>query len=90
MVIVDGKQENRLEIRVCVGTSCYLKGAQDILHHVGRYIADKGLQDKVQVKATFCFEKCDKGPTVKVGDEVITHCDLAQAIAAVDRLVVRT
>jgi len=88
MVIVDGKQEDKLEIRVCVGTSCYLKGAQDILHHVGRYIADKGLQDRVQVKATFCFEKCDKGPTVKVGDEVITHCDLAQAIAAVDKLLV--
>jgi NADH-quinone oxidoreductase subunit G len=89
MVIVDGKKEDKVEIRVCVGTSCYLKGSQDILHHVGRYIADKGLQDRVQVKATFCFEKCDQGPTVKVGDEVITHCDLPQALAAVDKLLVQ-
>ena len=87
MLIVDGKREDKIEIRVCVGTSCYLKGSQDILHHLGHYIADKGLQDRVQVKATFCFEKCDQGPTVKIGDEVITHCDLTQAVAAVDKIL---
>ncbi len=85
MIIMDGKQEDKLEIRVCVGTSCYLKGAQDILHHMTRYIQEKNLQDIVQVKATFCFEKCNKGPTVKVGAATITHCDVAKAVAAVEK-----
>ncbi len=87
MVIVDGNRKDKIEIRVCVGTSCYLRGAQDLLHHLARYIADKGLQEKVQVKATFCFEKCDKGPTIKVGGTVITHCDFAKATAAIDKAV---
>jgi NADH-quinone oxidoreductase subunit G len=87
MVIVSGHDDQKLEIRVCVGTSCYLRGAQDLLHHLARYIADKGWQEKVLVKATFCFEKCNKGPTVKVGDQVITHCDLAKAVAAVEKAV---
>jgi NADH-quinone oxidoreductase subunit G len=87
MVILDGQQTDKLEIRVCVGTSCYLKGSQDLLHHLARHVAAQGLQDQVQVKATFCFEKCDKGPTIKVGGKTITHCDVAKATAAVDKAV---
>ncbi|MBF0618927.1 MAG: iron hydrogenase small subunit [Candidatus Omnitrophica bacterium] len=87
MVIVDGKNDDKLEIRVCVGTSCYLKGAQDLLHHLAKYVHDKGLQEQVLVKATFCFEKCNKGPTVKVGDVVINHCDLDKATVAVDKAI---
>ncbi|MBF0387442.1 MAG: iron hydrogenase small subunit [Candidatus Omnitrophica bacterium] len=87
MVIVDGQAAGKLEIRVCVGTSCYLKGSQDILHHLAQYVLVKGLSDQVQVKATFCFEKCDKGPTIKVGDKVIGHCDVNKALAAVEQAV---
>ncbi|MBF0594025.1 MAG: iron hydrogenase small subunit, partial [Candidatus Omnitrophica bacterium] len=89
MVIVNGKGEDKdkLEIRVCVGTSCYLRGAQDLLHQLAKHIAEKGLQEKVLVKATFCFEKCNKGPTVKIGTTVITQCDFAKATAAIDKAV---
>ncbi|MFH0753541.1 MAG: NADH-dependent [FeFe] hydrogenase, group A6 [Candidatus Omnitrophota bacterium] len=87
MVIVNGGHENKLEIRVCVGTSCYLRGAQDLLHHLAKYISDKGWQERVLVKATFCFEKCNKGPTVKIGEAVIVHCDFAKATAAIDKAV---
>ncbi|MBF0122156.1 MAG: iron hydrogenase small subunit [Candidatus Omnitrophica bacterium] len=87
MVIFEGKIGDKLEIRVCVGTSCYLKGSQDLLHHLAKRVADQGLQDQVQVKATFCFEKCDKGPTIKIGDKVIDHCDIAKASLAVDKAI---
>lgn len=87
MVIVSGQNDDRIEIRVCVGTSCYLRGAQDLLHHLARHVADKGLQDRVTVKATFCFEKCDQGPTVRIGDRTIHHCDLAQATVVLDEVI---
>ncbi|MBF0331562.1 MAG: iron hydrogenase small subunit [Candidatus Omnitrophica bacterium] len=87
MVIVDSKADDKLEVRVCVGTSCYLRGSQDLLHHLARHVADKGLQGQVQVKATFCFEKCDKGPTIKIGDKKISHCNMAQATAALDQAI---
>jgi NADH-quinone oxidoreductase subunit G len=87
IVIVDGKTTDKLEIRVCVGTSCYLKGSQDLLHHLAKHVAARGWQDVVQVKATFCFEKCDKGPTIKIGDKEINRCDVATACAAVDKAI---
>ena len=33
-------------------------------------IAENNLQDKVELKATFCLGHCTDGPSVKVGDEV--------------------
>jgi len=87
MLIVDGKADNKIEIRVCVGTSCYLKGSHDILRRVAEYVKAKSLQDQVQVKATFCFEKCDKGPTVKIGDATIRYKNEEQLFGEIEKIL---
>jgi len=40
-----------------------------------------GLQEYVDVSATFCSERCDKGPTVHVGGETL-HKATADAVMA--------
>lgn len=74
-----GAAEKKLEINVCVGTSCYLKGSQTILHKLLHHIDKNNLKDYVDVSATFCMEHCDKGPTLRIGDTVIEHCDYEKA-----------
>jgi len=54
---------------------------QDILRRMAHHVQDAGLQDRVQVAATFCFEKCDHGPTVSVDGNKIQWCT-AQAAKA--------
>jgi NADH-quinone oxidoreductase subunit G len=80
----DGPGKDKVEVKVCMGTSCYLKGSQDLLHRLARYVAENRLQAEVQPKASFCFEACDQGPTVQVGDQVLHRCDLDQAVAALE------
>ena len=60
----------KLVIYVCVGSSCHLKGSHTIVKLMKKAIADYNLQDKVELKATFCLGHCTDGPSVKVGDEV--------------------
>lgn len=79
--LVSGTQ-HKLQIAVCVGTSCYLRGSQDLLRAVIRQIEDEGLQDQVDVKATFCFERCDRGPTARVGEQILERTDLQKVMAA--------
>jgi len=76
--------EAKVEVCVCVGTNCYLKGSQDLLSKLVNYVADNKLEDvigfegqkeTVDVNATFCFEKCEKGPVVRINNELITHAD---------------
>lgn len=61
-----------LEITVCVGSSCHLKGAYDVIKRFQRLIPEYGLKDKVELKAGFCLGKCTEAVTVKVGNEYFT------------------
>jgi len=39
-------------------------------------IAEEGLEELVDVSATFCSEHCDRGPTVHVDDETLYGADI--------------
>ena len=57
-----------MEITVCVGSSCYLKGSKDIVSTLERLVAANGLQGKVTLKGSFCMGNCTHGVSVKVDD----------------------
>jgi len=77
--------EKSIDVSVCFGTSCFLKGSQKLLRDILEHIRVKGLGARVNVKASFCFEKCDKGPTIKVGSRIIDGCTIEKAIEAIKR-----
>ncbi len=78
--LMGGSGDDKLEISVCVGTSCFVRGSQALLQALIHHIEQNGLDDLVEVKATFCMERCGKGPNVKIGATVIEHCTLEKAL----------
>ena len=70
--------EDRCKVRVCVGTSCYLRGSQDILAKTLKMVEENAWGNRFDIGATFCSEKCDKGPTICIGDKVIHHANLKE------------
>lgn len=60
-----------LDVYVCVGSSCHLRGSYNIIKNLQELIEKNGLEDKVELKASFCLGHCTKGVSVKVGDEFI-------------------
>ncbi len=70
--------EDRCKVRVCVGTSCYLRGSQDILAKTLQMVEENAWGNRFDIGATFCSEQCDKGPTISIGDKVIHHAKLAE------------
>ena len=70
--LVSGSSKEKVAVKVCVGTNCFLKGSQEILGALIKRVEENGLSGIVSVSATFCSEKCCKGPTVHVGETVIT------------------
>jgi NADH-quinone oxidoreductase subunit G len=79
--VSSGTAQGKVQVSVCVGTSCYVRGAQDLLHKLSRHIEQNGLEEQVSVQASFCFERCDRGPTVTIDGQVLEKCDLAKACA---------
>lgn len=65
-----GPQEDRC-IEVCVGSSCFLKGAQEIIAQLQKLIEQHHLAN-LTLKGRFCMERCTEGVTVKVGEKIIS------------------
>ena len=61
-----------MNIYVCVGSSCHLKGSYQIIELMKKALEDNGLTDQVNLSAAFCLCKCTHGVTIKVDDEIVT------------------
>jgi len=70
--LVKGSGSEKVSVKVCIGTSCFLRGSQAVLSKVLERVQADGLTEFVDVSATFCSEHCAKGPTVTIGDQVLT------------------
>lgn len=80
----DGRADDKLTVKVCVGTNCHVRGSQKILQRLLQHAKEANLTDVVDIQATFCFEACDKGPTITIGDREINRCTIEQAVQEVD------
>lgn len=60
-----------MDINICVGSSCHLRGSYDIIELMKKKLEENGLTDKVNLGAAFCLGKCTDGVSVKIDDEII-------------------
>ena len=59
-----------VELRVCIGSSCHLNGAHNIIATFQHLIEENNLYDKVKFEASFCMHQCAKcGVSVSVNGE---------------------
>ncbi len=60
-----------LFIQVCVGSSCHLKGSQEIVELFESAVSEYHLEDDVVLSGSFCIGKCNRvGVTVQINDDV--------------------
>ena len=45
-------------ITICVGSSCHMKGSHRVIDRLQELIATHDLADKVELKASFCMDRC--------------------------------
>lgn len=53
-----------MEIKVCIGSSCHLRGSYEVIEKLKALIAENSLEGKVNLAASFCLGKCGTGVTV--------------------------
>ncbi len=60
-------------VEVCIGSSCHIKGAPEIVEKLQKKIAENKLEDDIILTGSFCTGKCNRvGVTVTVGEETHT------------------
>lgn len=59
-------------VQVCVGSSCHLKGSQEIVELLKKNLETFHLEDDVILMGAFCIGQCShEGVTVQVDDEIV-------------------
>ena len=66
-------------VTVCVGSSCHLKGARDVITRFNELIREYGLQDNVDLRGSFCMERCGEGLNWMIDEEPVTSADVNDA-----------
>ena len=60
-----------LVVQICVGSSCHLKGSQQIVELMQKAVEEYNLDGEVVLVGSFCVGKCNReGVTVQVDDDV--------------------
>ena len=59
-----------MNITVCVGSSCHLKGSREIVEQLQDLIAKEDLSKKISLSGSFCMKRCIRGVCVRVDDEL--------------------
>lgn len=57
-----------IRVSICVGSSCHLKGSYQIIKLFEELIQAQKLENKVELKASFCLGRCTNGVSVDVDD----------------------
>lgn len=60
-------------IQICVGSSCHMKGSYHVIQAYKQLIEKYGLEGKVELKASFCMQRCTGGIAATFDDVVIEN-----------------
>jgi len=61
-----------ITVTVCVGSSCHIKGARDMIVCFNDFLGKEGLEGKVELKGSFCMERCGEGINWQINDEILS------------------
>ena len=59
-------------VQICVGSSCHLKGSQEVIELMHNAVAERHLENEITLAGSYCSGKSNRtGVTVTVDDQVI-------------------
>ena len=68
------------DLNVCIGSSCHLKGSYNVIQTFQQLIEERGLHDKIKLKAVFCLKQCGEGGVAVRFDGNVYHVEPENAL----------
>ncbi len=72
--------QDKVEIKICLGSSCFSRGNRIILQDINKYIEVKQVKDRVFFHGAHCLGDCNDGPKVEVNGQLYTKVTPALVI----------
>lgn len=62
---------NKIQIKICLGSSCFSRGNKDMVNRVHKYIRLKNIEDRVAFSGDHCTSDCPQGPNIRINGRII-------------------
>jgi len=72
-------------VTVCVGSSCHIKGARQVIDRFNELIKEHDLAERIELKGSFCMERCGEGLNWQIDEEPITSASVEEAVQTFTR-----
>lgn len=73
-------------IKVCLGSSCYIRGNNDILTFLEDYVKKNDKQATIELLGCRCTDLCQGGPNIFINDKKYTKPTQAELIRILETL----
>ena len=77
----------KLNITVCMGSSCFARGNASNLEFIEKYIKENGLEAEIDLAGARCEGKCVSGPNITINGVEYTEVDEEKLKQTLDELV---
>lgn len=68
------------DLKICVGSACHLKGSYEVISIFQYCVRNRGVMDKVEIKAAFCLGHCTEAVSVNFRDKIYSvNIDTAES-----------
>lgn len=75
-------------LEVCVGSSCHLRGAYDVVKEFQRLIEETQMDIEIELKACFCMGNCREGVNVRLNEEIYAAVTKENAARFFDEVII--
>lgn len=75
-----------MELKVCIGSACHLKGSYEVIRTFKAYLSDQNLENTIDLKSSFCLGKCSEAVSVQVNDNEICSVSPESACKFIEEL----
>jgi NADH:ubiquinone oxidoreductase subunit E len=76
-----------ITVTVCVGSSCHIKGARKMIGRFSDFLKKHALEEKVELKGSFCMELCGEGINWMFNNEVLSSSSVEEGAEMFERKV---
>lgn len=64
---------NKRNIAICMGSSCFSRGNNELISEIQKFIRIHSLEDKVSFSGDHCFSNCSEGPNLRIEEQIIPN-----------------
>jgi len=76
---------SRVEMHICLGSSCFSRGNEDVVMFVREYLKKNHLEDKVVFKGARCMGLCSNGPNLTINGLTFEGVTLSKIEAILEK-----